>query len=450
MAARRKQVALSDLEENSNRPELEEDRDGGQKQLLPLFVRRLLGQGFNFHVVYLVGAFLVVVSFAALSLNRGRSRSPFPLGYAVAEPETCGNDEERVVNVLRWAVANGAHIHPNISTGLFDIPGKPGVKIRGVLATGKVREREKIFSVPTNLLLNIQKMEKHHWLGPIYAETPQLHDSIGGLALLLLVEALNASSFYRPYLCSLPLTVPLPVFYRPGKLEKMKGDLPVGERGLIENLVEARRDVIQLHYMKVMPTLFLKYPALFPPEQFSYERWAWAVSLIMSRTWGRQIHDPILNKKTGTNTSMAHTLAPGADMPNHNASAYEAMQDKEGRLVLVADRNVTRGDQVYISYGAKCNAEFLAHYGFIPGYPSPRPCKQNATHLKLSHDVGGNVSKWRQVWRRKFQTFLTIVTDKRFRNSKAYLQLQSAASNPGVPTSLATGKDDAAALTEAE
>lgn len=73
----------------------------------------------------------------------------------------------------------------------------------------------------------------------------------------------------------------------------------------------------------------------------------------------------------GTNTSMAHTMGPGADMPNHNASAYEAMQDKAGSLVLIADRDVTPGDQIYISYGDKCNAEFLAHYGYA--YPMVWP-----------------------------------------------------------------------------
>jgi len=189
--------------------------------------------------------------------------------------------------------------------------------------------------------------------------------------------------------------------------------------------------------MKVMPTLFLKYPDLFPPKEFSYERWAWAVSLIMSRTWGRQITDPILNKKTGTNTSMAHTMGPGADMPNHNASAYEAMQDKAGSLVLIADRDVTPGDQIYISYGDKCNAEFLAHYGFIPSYASVKTCKSNATLHTLGKE-NTTVSKWRREWRNKFKTFLTIVNDDRFRSSKAYLAMQSSASNPGLPSHLAS------------
>jgi hypothetical protein len=51
--------------------------------------------------------------------------------------------------------------------------------------------------------------------------------------------------------------------------------------------------------MKVMPTLFLKYPTHFNPREFTYERFAWAVSIIMSRTWGRQISDPIVNKRQG-------------------------------------------------------------------------------------------------------------------------------------------------------
>ena len=38
---------------------------------------------------------------------------------------------------------------------------------------------------------------------------------LGGLALYLIREALNRTSFWRPYLCSLPKHVPLPVFYSP-------------------------------------------------------------------------------------------------------------------------------------------------------------------------------------------------------------------------------------------
>eukprot|EP00287_Rhodomonas_sp_CCMP768_P003544 CAMPEP_0196735456 /NCGR_PEP_ID=MMETSP1091-20130531/13902_1 /TAXON_ID=302021 /ORGANISM="Rhodomonas sp., Strain CCMP768" /LENGTH=140 /DNA_ID=CAMNT_0042079103 /DNA_START=1 /DNA_END=419 /DNA_ORIENTATION=- len=133
-------------------------------------------------------------------------------------------------------------------------------------------------------------------------------------------------------------------------------------------------------------------------------------------------------------------MAPAADMPNHNASAYEAMQDKSGRLVLLADRNVTNGEQIYISYGSKCNAEFLAHYGFIPSYPSVKACKSNATLRSSPKD--SNVTKWRRGFRQKFQTFITIVNDQRFRNSRAYLAMQSAASNPGIPHHLAADDSD--------
>ncbi len=48
------------------------------------------------------------------------------------------------------------------------------------------------------------------------------------------------------------------------------------------------------------------------------------------------------------------------------------------------------------------------------------------------------MTKWRRQWRSKFQTFLTIVNDERFRNSKAYLAMQSSASNPGMPHHIAS------------
>lgn len=95
----------------------------------------------------------------------------------------------------------------------------------------------------------------------------------------------------------------------------------------------------------------------------------------MSRTWGRFYHDEVISKRTGENRSMVHTLVPAADMPNHRTGAYEAGQAPDGSLLLKAHGNHKRGDQVHISYGKKCNAEFLANYGFIPGQNDHLPCK---------------------------------------------------------------------------
>eukprot|EP00961_Rhodomonas_salina_P082670 1110879-Rhodomonas_salina.1 len=70
-------------------------------------------------------------------------------------------------------------------------------------------------------------------------------------------------------------------------------------------------------------------------------------------------------------------------------------------------------------------------------FPGLRGCGVRRTLHTLGKE-NTTVSKWRREWRNKFKTFLTIVNDDRFRSSKAYLAMQSSASNPGLPSHLAS------------
>jgi len=72
----------------------------------------------------------------ALGLFSSCSRSLLGEGYAVAESETCGSDDERILRVFEWAKKRGTHIHKNLSTGSFPIPGSgdPPKMVRGLMA----------------------------------------------------------------------------------------------------------------------------------------------------------------------------------------------------------------------------------------------------------------------------------------------------------------------------
>ncbi len=79
--------------------------------------------------------------------------------------------------------------------------------------------------------------------------------------------------------------------------------------------------------------------------------------------------------------------------------------------------------QIVISYGRKCDAEFLAHYGFVPPNNSAVPCKpdsppSNATAAAPGGGGGGNatdgadalnISRWRADWRPRFARFLAAL-----------------------------------------
>ena len=70
-----------------------------------------------------------------------------------------------------------------------------------------------------------------------------------------------------------------------------------------------------------------------------------------------------------------HTLVPGADMPNHLSAGYDAGQGPDGTIVLRANGDLQPGTQMYVSYGSKCDAEFMTTYGFIPSNNSHVSCK---------------------------------------------------------------------------
>ena len=161
--------------------------------------------------------------------------------------------------------------------------------------------------------------------------------------------------------------------------------------------------MFEVHYVDVMPKLFTQYPDLFSPADYTYARWAWACSIIMSRTWGRKFVDPVLQNYTGENVTQVHTLVPAADMPNHGVGSFEARSAPDGTLVLKASGNLSAGEQIVISYGRKCDAEFLANYGFVPFNNTGQAC----------HDVwwelgnGGNMTDQDEIQRIKQVTIAT-------------------------------------------
>lgn len=87
----------------------------------------------------------------------------------------------------------------------------------------------------------------------------------------------------------------------------------------------------------------------------------------MSRTWGRKGRHVLDQQEVAGNETAEgtheHALTPAADLPNHVNSAGEAGRDPRGTLVLKTLENASAAQQLFISYGVKCDAEFLAHYG---------------------------------------------------------------------------------------
>mmetsp|Transcript_41601 Transcript_41601/g.97098 ORF Transcript_41601/g.97098 Transcript_41601/m.97098 type:complete len:170 (+) Transcript_41601:473-982(+) len=87
--------------------------------------------------------------------------------------------------------------------------------------------------------------------------------------LFLLHEAVNEASFWRPYLCTLPRVVDLPLAWP--------------------------RVLMWKHWDAVHEWLVRPNPDLFPTKLFTPVAWEWAWSMAQTRTWGGNPPEWLLN-----------------------------------------------------------------------------------------------------------------------------------------------------------
>lgn len=98
--------------------------------------------------------------------------------------------------------------------------------------------------------------------------------------------------------------------------------------------------------------LFSSSPADFPSSVFTYDNYRWACAVVASRAYGDDAEG----------TSLA--IAPLVDFLNHRAGALQLTRFSNG-IVAYAHKRYEAGDQVWVSYGGKSNAQLLSQYGFV-------------------------------------------------------------------------------------
>jgi len=89
--------------------------------------------------------------------------------------------------------------------------------------------------------------------------------------------------------------------------------------------------------------------------QYTHEDFVWARLVVITRIFGLVIEG---NKTDG--------LVPYADMLNHKRPRETkwTFEDSRYGFIITSLRTIQRGDQVYDSYGRKCNSRFFVNYGF--------------------------------------------------------------------------------------
>eukprot|EP00158_Paraphelidium_tribonemae_P003125 Partr_v1_DN25901_c0_g1_i2_m68637 putative SET domain containing len=168
------------------------------------------------------------------------------------------------------------------------------------------------------------------------------------LSLFLLHEYVSGqSSEWAPYIDILPLSFSTPFHLDVDAFRALKGTAAFGEC-----LVVMKTLLLQYHY--VLQQLQQSAWGSLTEVEFSFSRFLWANSVVMTRR----------NEIVVDGLAVA-ALIPGWDICNHSFGPVDSHYDAAAsRIEFRPSTGFANGQQVFMSYGMRCNGELYLFSGF--------------------------------------------------------------------------------------
>lgn len=217
-------------------------------------------------------------------------------------------------------------------------------EFRGVHCSTNIPPDEIIMQIPLNYIMTTE-MAKESEIGQKLLESGlTLSSQHSYLACFLLQERAKESSFWDPYLRCLPTKYSnMPINFTDEEKRYLKGSFSIEK-------MEARVESLEYEYNNICDhiTGFEKIASL--------EDFIWARHVVITRIFGMSIEKDV--KTNG--------LVPMADMLNHKQPRETKWTFDRSRraFTITALRQLHQGEQVFDSYGRKCNSRFFVNYGF--------------------------------------------------------------------------------------
>ncbi|KAM9294232.1 actin-histidine N-methyltransferase [Gastrophryne carolinensis] len=255
-----------------------------------------------------------------------------------------GSREDYFPELMAWARENGA------STEGFDLADFPNEGF-GLRATRDIKDEELFLWVPRKLLMTVESA-KNSVLGPLYSQD-RILQAMGNITLAfhLLCERANPNSFWLPYIKSLPSTYDTPLYFEEEDVNYLQSTQAIHD--VFSQYKNTARQYAYFYKLIQTHPNAAKLPIR---DAFTFDDYRWAVSSVMTRQNQIPTED-------GSRVTLA--LIPLWDMCNHtNGLITTGYNLEDDRCECVALKEFKAGEQIYIFYGTRSNAEFVIHNGF--------------------------------------------------------------------------------------
>mmetsp|Transcript_25711 Transcript_25711/g.64821 ORF Transcript_25711/g.64821 Transcript_25711/m.64821 type:complete len:345 (+) Transcript_25711:137-1171(+) len=303
-------------------------------------------------------------------------RRPLESGYPVADPTSCPGDEA----LLDFVRDNGGYAR---GFRIESYNNSDGRRDRRAVATAPQEHGESVVRVPPNITLSLETMAQRSPALRAVLHAPKeqcptvLLPEKGLAVLFILHEALNATGFWRPFMCSLPSAIDIPLSWTDDELraalESTKGGL--GRFGSLteedkDDIVErvgTQKTLMRQHYDAMLQYTVGTNPDVFPPHLYTLEAWRWAWGVVQTRTWGPNEPPGWLRELVSDREMDMTVMVPLVDMFNHKRQMVE-IDETEGIWTVFPGEDVLAGDEILVNYGPDFDdVDLFSTFGFTEG-----------------------------------------------------------------------------------
>eukprot|EP00954_Amorphochlora_amoebiformis_P029444 1393171-Amorphochlora_amoeboformis.AAC.1 len=258
------------------------------------------------------------------------------LAISLEETAADNPDNDRFTCMVKWMKDGGCKF-PKLYLKYYS------QDYRGVHTLCKIPPSDCVLFVPKNYLMTNEVAMESEIGKAIQNSGYDMRSEHSWLAVYLIQEKhKRAKSFWKPYIDILP---------------DKYGNMPMLFGGLYKKFLEGsyaltmaknRMESLKVEYDGIVKSC----PAF---RKYMFLEFVWGRLAVITRIFGLNIH----GKKTSA-------LVPYADMLNHITDKQTDWQydDKRKGYTMITNRGVARGEQIFDSYGRKCNGRYFVNYGF--------------------------------------------------------------------------------------
>ncbi|KAL3857676.1 hypothetical protein ACJMK2_012318 [Sinanodonta woodiana] len=262
-----------------------------------------------------------------------------------------------------WLSENGFNVNPKVV-----VSEKGSCAQYGLIAVEDIDEGEVLFQIlrplllspETTIIADVLKKEKDH-----------IQSKSGWVPLLLalLHEYNNPSSKWRPYLDLVPdfKELDLPMFWARSEREDLLQGTGTSE------FVERDLRNIEKEFENVVLPFIKRHPDLFSKLCEDIEFYKKMVAFVMAYSFT----EPLTSEQNEEDDeeqenyrSSPPMMVPMADILNHVAKNNAHLTFEKEAMKMVAITNISKGEEVFNTYGQLSNHHLLHMYGFAEPYPN--------------------------------------------------------------------------------